>query len=353
MEEKIKSRKIDRMNKYISISDCEICRIIEQKIHIDLQREQKIPSWVEDLSTIYKIDEPSHSYTEAIKMLKKCSLCGTYYSYERYKDEGEHFMDIPYDNVYITRWTPQRVLDFLSKNNMDEEFRELDGTYAEIIENFKDLLKDRIILNWHIKKYIIETLTDYYLLGNDWYSLEKSLLRHEDPVVRLETASDLLYITREEYPVWSIRYFNEKLKKAGRRYISRGKKWPVIVDVLRGIFQSESGETFYCHIDGYYKFTTFSVAVDLLGTAAYRKIDITEAIPDMLKLFSYDKDLNKRIWLNLYWYIKQGKENAQRVLDEIKRLQIDKNLEFLREVIKDSEKKLAGKSYRKKKNKTA
>lgn len=99
MEEKIKSRKIDRMNKYISISDCEICRIIEQKIHIDLQREQKIPSWIEDLLTIYKINETPHSYAEAIKMLKKCSLCRTYYSYERYKDEGEHFMDIPYDNV--------------------------------------------------------------------------------------------------------------------------------------------------------------------------------------------------------------------------------------------------------------
>jgi hypothetical protein len=329
------------MDKYISIIDCHICRNINQKKHIDIQAGEKIPSEIENLTEICKKEDTPHQYALNIKILKKCPLCGTYYNYNCQKDDGEHFMDPTYDVVYITRQTPYMVMDLHWEDS--KKLEELKNRYDEITSTLISALKKSDKLNWHIKKYIIEVLTDYYLLNDNWKDIKILLLGNNDPVVRVETAIDLLYITTEEYPVWSTRDFNKELKKSGKKYLSRGKRWPEIVQTFDSILHAPKGESFYCHIDGYYKFSTHMRAIDALGSMAYRKIDISESTVTLLELFSDDKWLNKRIQENLYWYIKQKKENASKILDDIEKLQIDKNTEFVRELMKDCKKKLSRK----------
>jgi len=326
------------MKKYISIIDCPLCRNMEQKKCINLEGEEKIPDEIENLIDIYEIEDIPHSYAVSINILKLCPFCGTYYHYTRHKDDGEHFMDPSYDNVYISRLTPYMVM--ASHNENIKEPEELKNRYDEITIPLIWAIKKPQELNWHIKKYITETLTDYYLLNDNWKDLKSLLLSNDDPVIRVETATDLLHITREEYPVWSTRNFNKELKKAGKKHISRKKRWPEIVMVFDNILRSPEGESYYCHIDGYYKFSTRIRAIEGLGSMAYRKIDITPSVETLLKLFSTDKYLNKRLWQNLYWYIKQKKENAVKILEEIEELKIDKNLEFVRELMEDCNKTL-------------
>ncbi len=42
--------------------------------------------------------------------------------------------------------------------------------------------------------YIIESLTDYYIINDNWVALKENLLQHSDSNIVLYTAEDLIYI---------------------------------------------------------------------------------------------------------------------------------------------------------------
>ena len=158
---------------------------------------------------------------------------------------------------------------------------------GELTDTLKNNYKK---LNWQIKKYLIESLTDHLLDKDNWSMIRETLLKHDDIVVRVESAHDLLIIATEEHPVWSVRQFSANLREKGKKLLSikKGEAGLELVDIF---IEGYSDDTSTYEIDpiGYDKYREITVSYVSywgLNNAVYRGIDISAAIPMLLKQLS-------------------------------------------------------------------
>jgi len=304
--------------KYISIDKCDICKKIPQKKSVDdSQTKERIPKEVDELEIL------TDNY-------RKCSECGTYYYYNYYYDKGEP-MILASNNYTIARLTPRSMLKLFEHPNVEEkdkeafnnEAKELKNRYTKLMGELTDILKNKFKrINWQIKKYLIESLTDHLLDKDSWPMIREVLLKHEDIVVRVEAAHDLLIIATEEYPVWSVRHFSSNLKEKGKKLLSieKGKAGLELVDIF---IEGYSDKTRTYEIDpiGYDKYRKITVSYVSywgLNNAIYRGIDISEAIPMLLKkLIDEDKWYRTRSRDLIKDYIEKEKENVEVVANLI------------------------------------
>ena len=94
-------------SRYCSIVDCALCRKLPLKLDLDLDLVEEIPKELKKLSTVLSFDlEPEHEYSSNTVELLKCPKYGTYYYFNHFVDEGEHFMDPTSNDVSIRRYPP-------------------------------------------------------------------------------------------------------------------------------------------------------------------------------------------------------------------------------------------------------
>jgi hypothetical protein len=212
-----------RSKEYCSIIDCPICRKIPLKMDLDLRHvgQNKITAELNQLSTIILYNlEPEHWHSSNTVKLLKCPRCGTYYYFNHYVDEGEHFMDPTSNDLLIRRYPPLTVIRFLegiineipgtfpqplgklrdaflegtypypneiSENErkakletVTKELNEIKGRYSTVIEEFISIVKNQSPA-WHLKKYIVDSLILHFVNEEDWSSISELLLKHRAP----------------------------------------------------------------------------------------------------------------------------------------------------------------------------
>ena len=205
-------------NDFISIYDCKICQKLEQYIsptHKDAivnpnriqehatedfkERFKKEARELKDIASYYLENEEKEV---DIITLKKCPYCGTYYYYhfDYAPEDPTAGISVIADHTMI-RCTLLRAKKMLTqppiKDQQEEkleiEREELSKRYENIISNHAEIIQKKPkSIGWHVKLYMIENLTDHYLFKNDWDSYTKVLLRNTDPIVRVESARDIL-----------------------------------------------------------------------------------------------------------------------------------------------------------------
>ena len=133
------------MSKYSSIADCEICNRIPQKVDEDIELtgvSKLVPPEVDRLSVVVELDdENTPDYCYSITRLLKCAVCGTFYYWNRYDDDGQHFMDPTCDDITLRRYDPLSAIEFLervlaqSTDALPSTFGQMKRAFAEYIDD--------------------------------------------------------------------------------------------------------------------------------------------------------------------------------------------------------------------------
>lgn len=266
---------------YSSISNCYICCNLFQKQEISEDLNQKFPKEAEELENI--------SFS-----LKKCPLCGTYYYYEEY-DFCPDPLEIPVRTYKrLTRCSFFHLKDLLLNPSNDEENKEklfkereeLEVRYDKIIEDFIKTIRNKsMTFKWQIMKHIIEFLTDSYLANNDWEGFLEALLQNENPVVRVETAYDILLIATESST--GQRYFTRYIQELARNllFLNLSERCSILVQIFTESLFSDT-ISYEISVPGYRQILLKQKAYKGLSSASYRGFDITLAIPSIVKWLS-------------------------------------------------------------------
>lgn len=379
--------------KYISIADCRLCKNIPQKSVEDLEdpeknpeEGQKIPKEVEKFTTITTIESFPHRYAKSVDKLLKCPLCGTYYYYNHYDDDGEFFMDGTSDDVEVRRYDPlsarnylagiaegaggslpkplgQLKKEFLSgvpfeSGAEDEELQkqaqaarveleELRERYPKLMEDLAEAVATGKASNWHIKKYYVEVLCNYYLVEGKFSEISELLLQHKDPVIKLESARYILGIGTGDAPVVELIHKTGSLTDAAEKFVS--KNMDALVNVLYDVAVSkEAAIPEYDWLMGWFKTTTIIKALYGLRVANSHGADIAFAIPGIARLLVADPPRTGPICDTLENFIERRKQgNKKIVLDAINALAKEKPEILSREPVQ----KVLGRSARKDKKK--
>jgi hypothetical protein len=353
-------------SQYKSIADCEICARIPQKIaqEINAAIPNIIPPEVDRLLAVIEVeDDSTPAYCISITRLLKCPVCGTYYYYNHYDDDGQHFMDPTCDEISIRRYDPLTAMSFLERltagadnalpssfgqlkkafaegtgpptsraagsgqsekdQAVQNELDELRSRYDELVTGLIDILLHRS-LDGQIKAYAIESLYYHFLSQDDWGSLSAVLLKHADPVVRVSTARLVIEIATGDAPVIDLVHTTRNLRKSLEAEIAQKSHMDELVGVLLEAALSGVGTVLeYDQGFGsskYYPTDIRYVALYGLVVAAGVKADLTYAIPALLGMLAPKQWLNKDICWVLRAYAENQTQGAQAVMSEIEKI---------------------------------
>lgn len=348
--------------KYISIVDCKLCKNIPQKSveNIETPEEkpeegQKIPKEVQEFKMITTIESAPHRYATSVDKLLKCPLCGTYYYYNHYDDDGEFFMDGTSDDIEVRRYDPLSALGYLESivggtgenvpkplgqlrkaflDNItpehavtDEvlsaqahtartELEELQSRLPWLMEDLKKTIHT-ILPNWHLKKYCVEALCNYFLSEEKFNEISELLLQHKNPVIKVESARYILGIGTGDAPVVELIHKSGSLTAAAEKFVS--KNMDELAHVLYDVAVVKEAEALdYDWLMGWYKTTTRIKALYGLQVAASHKAHIIFAILGLARLLSAEEWKNGKVCRVLQDVIDQRRKGQkQMVVDAI------------------------------------
>ena len=173
---------------YFSIFNCDICYYLPHRKEL---ANTEMPETFEGLEIIYKDKSDFDRYGHATQMLKKCTNCGTYYHHDHSIDTEDAHITGPHISHHIQRYNLLRIKQVLENIGKKNELKEFEKEYSKIINEMQIQLLNNKKLTKNFLSYIIESLTDYYILDDDWKSLSKELLQHSNSHIILNTATDL------------------------------------------------------------------------------------------------------------------------------------------------------------------
>jgi len=333
-----------------------------------------VPSEVNKLLTVIEMeDESTGSYCTSTTRLLKCPVCGTYYYYNHYDDEGG-FMDPPCNVITVRRYALLTAITFLEKvmsrtdgvlphafnqltkafaggtapgetriageglsknpERAKKELEEVSNRYDRTIEDLIDVLKYDSP-GWHIKIYIIESLCNHFLTGGDWKSVRNLLIRHRDPVIRVSTAKLITGVATNDSPVMDLLHMTEELRSSVKKLISRKKHMDELVRVLMDLALAGEGTTLeYDHNFGSSRYCEWgipSVALYCLVVATESKADFTPLIPELVGMLSRNKSLRHYVSWVIRRLAEKKKKSSQAVLDEIEKIPPSRRARILKD----------------------
>jgi hypothetical protein len=155
-----------------------------------------LPSSWASLSTVAVLAPGFGSTGRDRDELRMCPSCGTYYEYRQVYNSGD-VLEAETTERYLSRVTPHGAAALLGRAKPPQTGSEpgnVERHYPHIIQTLRsDLGRIQNDASLVVKKYVIEALTEHYLLASDWDTLKTTLLDHPDPAVRVGTAMRLLW----------------------------------------------------------------------------------------------------------------------------------------------------------------
>jgi len=333
---------------YKSIVNCEVCSNWNGKFFTKVE-ENPTPNELKNYNVILDFLEYPHSYASNATKFYKCPICGTYYYYNHYKDEGEHFMDPTYDEITIRRYTilnmkfilegtinqiintlpnaPGQLAKAFFENYLPDtetigkdqnsiiesakkELQELLNRYNEVIEDFKNIIQN-INYNPNITEYIIQTLCEDSVFNNNMDLIDKYLLENKDLNVKILTTDFLIDIASENAAVLELIHINSVLRTKFKKILKNEQLLEKLAKILiEGIFNENT------------KIKTNSLNI---LTVLLKYYDVSFIIPRILTLLGDDNVLNDRISWLLHRFAELKIKNAELVIEELKMLISVKN----------------------------
>jgi hypothetical protein len=178
-------------------------------------------------------------------------------------------------------------------NRSRREWETLEANQIEIVKDLSRAIKIKDKKRpWQIKKYIIEFLTDFYLITQDWTKFHNILLKNEDPVVQVHSAYDILILATE--PNTGKRYFTGEIQGLARNLLlsNKNERCLKLIHIFTNSLQNKS-DAYEISLVGYKRVPLNHIAFEGLSNASYRGFNITCAIPSILKWLSGDDDWQK------------------------------------------------------------
>jgi len=306
----------------IPIEKCARCCALPQKVTLDYQRHDVRPKEADALTPLLRETDQISSEEWTIASILRCEACGTIYESFVSKDEGHSFMDPTCDTEKIWRLSPHLALECLatSRSKEAEAARaDLSARVSGVVGNLATMLREERAPNWQIQKYAIEVEMDAALLAGDRERVI-ALLRHPDPVVRVDSAFDLLHMALEER-YWAARSFTKALADAARQIVTSEDGLAVLAGVLAGMFGMPVRTSFEYSDDAWRERTTHRRAARALAIVAGTGFALDASLLDALVAqFAIDAGY----WSDAGWalgeYVKGGPDRAASVLARLERL---------------------------------
>lgn len=336
--------------KYISIGECERCRRIPTKVAIDtMQRPWVIPPEVNALATVVELkDESTPAHCVSITRLMKCEECGTYYYYNHYNDQGQHFMDPTCDEITVRRYTPLAAVGFMedilmgtenalprasgqlrkayaegiippetriSKKDFDgkmdavrTELEEIRQRYASVVNNLAEVVK-RQRRDTNIHGYIIEALCFHYVSLGDWAAMRELLLQHPDPLVRVSTANLMIGIATSDAPVIDLIHTSGAVRTSIEAEINQKGRMEELANILLEAATTTRADT-TINTQGYIPASSYeedyrSAALYGLVVLANRRVRLDHAVPALVELLIEEPILRR----NVCWVLRVHAKN--------------------------------------------
>jgi hypothetical protein len=361
----------------VSIHKCKICTNLPQKLFIDWEQSQEgeIPPEVKELIVIVNLEDANAGrYESNTTQLMKCPLCGTFYFYNRYTDDGAHFMDPKSNEFTLRRYTPLNAIQFLSgiinrkqgtipstlgqlkvafldgsdlvrpqpvEEGLDEKIKICNKELESLQANCKQLLVELTsVLNteplgWQIKQYIIESINMDCFYRNDLESISKILLHNADPVVRVESAEFIIGTASDDLPVLDIVHIPNPIRLPAKQCLKNTEFMNEIIDVL--VDGTKNKDTITLQFDNGYGKSKYT-EVKLQYHAFYSLVvlaslyDISPIIPILLSNLDTSDALdtsnapnvpNSTLIMYICWVLRSFSEtkkaNAELVLRELEK----------------------------------
>jgi len=325
-----------------------------------------MPPEVNELRVVLEMeDEGTHRYASSTTRLLKCDLCGAYYYYNHYDDEGEYFMDPPCETLTVRRYDPLTARDFLERllsgtenvlpnapgqltkafadgnydlttrvapQNLDTklataraELDELDRRYDALLADCAAILQ-RPAPNWHIQQYAFESRFAHFVMQGDWESLSRELLHHPDPVIRIATAQLAIGIGMGDAPVYDILHATGDARRFLEAQMRKKARKAELVAVLLDLALKDSGQTLkYDHGYGDSHYDSWPIQIlalyDLVVSASHGA-NLLDAIPALVGLLSPEKRLNYQVCWVLRTIVEKKKKSASPILEALEKLRI-------------------------------
>ena len=360
-------------------------------LDLEYVSRDKIPAELEQLSTVFSYNlEPEHAqFSNTVKLLK-CTKCGTYYYFNHYVDEEERFMDPTSNDMTVRRYTPLMVIRFLegiTKSNeifplplgkikkifyydvrppneirgdewrgkMGVVVRELDeikGRYNTLIENFINVVKTQSP-EWHLKKYIVDSLVMHFVNEEDWNSISELLLKHKDPIIRCETLNFLVDFSSDDAPILDIIHIPYDIREKLEKILNRKRQLNEVIQVANELALSDHGYTYKYD----YNFKCYKHPIQYSGLHHIRLLgrygDHSQLISKLVSLLSKEnKSLNYNVCWTLSSLCTEKATYAEQILDCIKKVDEkilrDKEVQELIQKCKKQEKTTKEKKPKKK-----
>jgi len=180
---------------YFSIFECGICHFLPNKK--DLDNTESMEQF-KGLEIIHTHSAHPDRYCDQTELILKCSNCGTYYHQFHSIDTEDAFVGGPSISHNFMRYNLVRLKETLKGINNNDELSEFEQRYESVIEEFRFFMKEKSQnINPNFLSYVIESLTDNYIISKDWIGLRKNLLNHPNKIIGLETANDLIMMYSE------------------------------------------------------------------------------------------------------------------------------------------------------------
>lgn len=287
---------------FISIVDCGLCAELLTRHHL---RALPLPEAWARLDTIATFEPGPGPGTDLgdREEVRMCRSCGTYYEY-RYVYDPSDILRAESTDWFLSRITPQQARAVLSDTGpygvaARSQREPLDRRYATLIELLcRDLARAP---NPHIRKYMVDSLYEHYLLEElGWNGLKATLIDPPDPAVRVYAASCLLRDGR----------------KAAKRLLSRAPRREQLLVAVLADGLSQNGEILWRFTLEYNPAAVSGIAMHTLRyVVSPRKL--AAAIPALAKLLegsSYERWWREAARDLVVGYVGKDRARAEHVL---------------------------------------
>jgi hypothetical protein len=257
------------------IEQCAICVQLEQRLELNHEEHQVRPAALDALVQLAHRREDSSEPSDDSwweEQALRCPTCGTVYRDFHSVDPGHSFMDPTHDTESIARLSVRSARDFLAKFATPEAgvaADELGAREAQLVDELSTLLATPgRAPGWHVQRQAIECLLDAFLSVRDFERLDRLLLRHEDPVVRVEAGRTLV---TEAY------YLNGWRAPLAQEVISS-----LVLPSLASVLATSARQTWSFSRDfhAWRPETTLNAATQAVGVAVDHDVRIEDALVD-------------------------------------------------------------------------
>lgn len=325
--------------------------------------ENLIKASIETFLPVLEVQEETNlAYCTSETKLLKCPRCGTYYYYNLYDDDGQHFMDPTTHETTIRRYDPLTAMHFLEgivgntpgtlpptlgrlrkvfaegtstpqtevanteiAKKIDvirKELEELRNRYPDLVREMIDVITTRS-LEWQVKMYVAETLLAHFIREGDFDQIKKVLLPHKDPVIRVEIAEKLLCVTTLDAPVIDLVHMPSNERAASKNILSDKARMTEIAHLLfEAAIYGDAKTLEYDHGYSKSKYLERPLRIKALYglNLAADLIDVAFILPVILTLVSGDTWVSNNVFWLLRTVAKRKKVNAQLILTELGKL---------------------------------